>query len=609
MRTHECPVPCTVNGRQAGWVRARLGSVIKALSPIVSLTGLSIKARVERSALLPERSFANSVPLDLSKDFYPFGEQPRLNDAFYLTLPDEAAKPNATITISITPSHPAPVPIRPSADLCIAWEVWDGTTWQERLKSDVKTPGPETFTGSGSGTVKLTLPAQLAQRLINGVTGCWLRTRIMGGNYGTPLHAVVTNEDKTVTMEGGYGPPSLAALQLAYTAEQQQPVDLCYAYNNWTFVGLRAAFSQPGGPAVPLFTASAEKSPALYLGFNAALANRPMTLYVHVDAPRPGEVAQAMATARQALPPPPQVRWEYASAAQDWTPLGAVDETNAFANSGEVRFLGPADATRRRVCGQELFWLRARLDDGTPPRAPPATCGAHQHHLGHAGHDAPRRNAGVEHRGSTAGLPHAPGARLARPASERPGACPPLCQRAGGAAGAGRGRGHQQRAGRRRPRHDLGALARRGGFVRVRAAGPPLRYRVLESDGEIRFGDGQHGMIPPVGPQTIRMAYYRTGGGAQGNGQAAASHSSKPPSPLWLRVTNHAAAEGGADEETLAQVQERGPQALRHRGRAVTAQDIVGLAYEATPEVARAHVLTPRFDPIALGWLRPMRCR
>ena len=26
----------------------------------------------------------------------------------------------------------------------------------------------------------------------------------------------------------------------------------------------------------------------------------------------------------------------------------------------------------------------------------------------------------------------------------------------------------------------------------------------------------------------------------------------------------------------------------------------MGLAYEATPEVARAHVLTPRFDPIAL---------
>ena len=50
------------------------------------------------------------------------------------------------------------------------------------------------------------------------------------------------------------------------------------------------------------------------------------------------------------------------------------------------------------------------------------------------------------------------------------------------------------------------------------AFGPRDRHYVIDHlTGEIRFGDGQHGMIPPVGPQTIRMAYYRTGGGAQGN--------------------------------------------------------------------------------------------
>jgi predicted phage baseplate assembly protein len=51
-------------------------------------------------------------------------------------------------------------------------------------------------------------------------------------------------------------------------------------------------------------------------------------------------------------------------------------------------------------------------------------------------------------------------------------------------------------------------------------------------------------------------------------------------------VVNWRDAEGGADAETTDSMVERAPAQLRHRGRAVTAQDFEDLARAATPEVA-----------------------
>jgi predicted phage baseplate assembly protein len=70
-------------------------------------------------------------------------------------------------------------------------------------------------------------------------------------------------------------------------------------------------------------------------------------------------------------------------------------------------------------------------------------------------------------------------------------------------------------------------------------------------------------------------------------------------------VFNAAPAEGGADGETLTALLTRGPATIRHRGRAVTADDYAVLAREASPSVAVAQVLGGR-DPSGLpvpGWV------
>lgn len=121
--------------------------------------------------------------------------------------------------------------------------------------------------------------------------------------------------------------------------------------------------------------------------------------------------------------------------------------------------------------------------------------------------------------------------------------------------------------------------------------------------GTLRFGDGVRGRVPER-EMRVRLAYGRFGGGRAGNLPAGgltelgAARLVGPARALpALRVTQPLAAEGGEDAETLAQAEARIPTLLRHRERAVTADDYRALA-AATPgtDVGRVEVL-PRFKP------------
>jgi predicted phage baseplate assembly protein len=120
-------------------------------------------------------------------------------------------------------------------------------------------------------------------------------------------------------------------------------------------------------------------------------------------------------------------------------------------------------------------------------------------------------------------------------------------------------------------------------------SGPRDRHYVLDAlSGEIRFGNGRNGLIPPVGTGNIRLAYYRTGGGLLGNRAANSIIQLKTTVPYVDRVTNHEPAVGGAEAEDLDSLLQRAPRALRHRHRAVSLEDYEDLALLASPEVARA---------------------
>jgi hypothetical protein len=136
---------------------------------------------------------------------------------------------------------------------------------------------------------------------------------------------------------------------------------------------------------------------------------------------------------------------------------------------------------------------------------------------------------------------------------------------------------------------------RRGTLLHSLDDSQHYRVQVDGSDhGEIIFGDGKYGQIPPLG-STIR-ATYLIGGGATGNvGKGTITKVTSGVNPLPEVVTNPKAASGGADRETIAHARQQAPAVYRSLQRAVTPADYVALA-ENFPGILKAAVEAPGWN-------------
>lgn len=134
------------------------------------------------------------------------------------------------------------------------------------------------------------------------------------------------------------------------------------------------------------------------------------------------------------------------------------------------------------------------------------------------------------------------------------------------------------------------------------ASGPGDPHFVLDATtGVITFGNGVHGRIPGVNlaspTDNIVADRYRYGGGTSGNVPAASIIQLQTYVPSINSVTNYSAAQGGTDEESIAEAKLRAPMALKSNDRAVTDSDFEYMATQAPgANVVRAHAL-PLFHP------------
>jgi uncharacterized phage protein gp47/JayE len=173
------PVPRSIEGIAASWIKVQLNQPLPAgLSPLPSIQSIQASIRVERSDLLPDLAFNNTIPLDLTKDFYPFGETPHLNDAFYFASQEIFSKVGAIVTVNITLNDT--VPVNPTGNIQVAWEAWDGSAWQPLSVNSSNSASKFLQTGS----VTFTRPNSMGLREENGKKNYWIRVRIVGGNYG-----------------------------------------------------------------------------------------------------------------------------------------------------------------------------------------------------------------------------------------------------------------------------------------------------------------------------------------------------------------------------------------------------------------------------------------
>lgn len=599
--------------RARRWLRARIAAgsykapagyrppAVAALSiaygdlPRVS----SIQTRVGASAraLAPDLAAANQLVVDLSKDFFPFGERPRFNDTLYLASEEAFGRPGADVTLTIALTNPGDEKVTPlpavSNGAELAWEYWDreALAWKDLQETD----GSKAFTAD-KATVKFAVPPTAGPVEVNGERRSWLRVRLARGNYGTEAAytPVINPETKQPRRDANgliiyeftpasFRPPSIkqVTIDYAYTSAFT-PLDYALAENDFAVEELGA--DRGRAARTPFTPMQGGARPALYLGFRrpgaaSGFANRTTCLYVAVDDVLYGQSAgpgggRAMVT------------WEYWGG-DGWRRLGTRDETRGFTRRGLITFVGPEPFPARADFGlaEPLFWLRAVWESGgyaSPPRLSRVltntTWAAHRltivdEILG-ASNGEPGQRLQATHAPVLAGQvlevrePEQPsaGERAELLAEEGPGAVSVVP----GADG--------------RPAEIWVRWHETPDFY---GSGPRSRHYTLDRQtGEVRFGDGLHGLVPPRGRANIRLTRYTIGGGLAGNRPAGNLTRLKTTVPQVDRVTNPEPAGGGAEGEALEAVLRRGPRTLRHRDRAVAIADYEDLAILASPDVA-----------------------
>ena len=284
-----------------------------------------------------------------------------------------------------------------------------------------------------------------------------------------------------------------------------------------------------------------------------------------------------------------ELRYEYWNGT-GWAKLVAADGTDLLVRPGVVEFLGPADFAPSRQFGVNAYWIRGLLETGDDPPVQLRTLLLNTTIAANA----------VTSRNEVLGSSDASASQQFRTTRSPVLANPDLEVRESGPPAA----------------DELAALAAPGiATVTPAAAGssevwvrwvevtdfhgstPQDRHYILDHiAGQVRFGDGVEGRLPPRGVGNIRLARYQTGGGGARDLTAPPETivQLKTTVPYIDTVTNVEAAEGGVDAESNDALVARAPRAVRHGGRAVALEDYEDLARAASPQVARAKTVPLR---------------
>ncbi|MFN8451281.1 MAG: putative baseplate assembly protein [Anaerolineae bacterium] len=274
-----------------------------------------------------------------------------------------------------------------------------------------------------------------------------------------------------------------------------------------------------------------------------------------------GEAASADIV-RNPPPKPVTLVWEaFHADLQRWLPLTDDDKTYAFQREGYIYISAPprpVATTEPQLSPDPMFWLRCRLDSGNYPS-------------GHVPEiDFIRANV-VEVESLTTMRNELVGISEGRPSQRftlsripvQPNSLALVVRRSDTTPNPGDDDST--------PWEQVNDLLAQGRYARC--------YTLNATTGEIRFGDGINGLVPPAGLEIVAQS-YRYGGGRGSNVSASTivSLTSDANGAPSLTVTNERAAVGGKDEETVEEKMKQAPNQLRSRDRAVSAEDFQTLA-------------------------------
>jgi len=561
--------------------KARLSSPILAK---VEITGHAI---VEDAKI--DMAYFNGITVDLSKDFYPLGERPQFGDVLYLNSPVfTSSATDVTVNIKLTNpasgKHEPPIRrVNQNGMAKVQWEYWNGGRWESLKCSDTTQALTE------DGEVSFEIPEASQKALVNGLQGDWLRVRLTSGHYGV-------QESFQFNTQGGPGqgvnylgstlaPPAIAMISVSSSKKigPKPPSDII-THNDFVFETIDVDKDRIFTP----FQFEQYPVKALYFGFKAInkeiMSGRWLDLYIKIQQP----TDKIFYRGDQQFP---VVNWQCWNGS-NWEICKVKDDTLAFNVTNVISILIPESIASRgntsMSVDSSLYWLRAIWVSGEYQCKPLL-----QHILLNttlARHVLTHEN---EILGSGNGTPDQVFYSARSPIIDKPiveirePQLPGMAELAN--ITSDEGEGVIDAIQDKEVQKDQEIWVRWHGVNDFLESDSHDRHFVVEHlSGEIRFGNGLQGMLPPVGANNIRLRFYKTGGGKSGNKPINSIAQLRSSLPLIASVTNPEAAYGGQNMENWDSVYNRGSRQLRHRGLAITAEDYQDIAMNASPEVARA---------------------
>jgi hypothetical protein len=622
----------TVNGINAFWIR---GWLTEPLPPdpsqaLPEVESVRLSSVIEQplefkpawgvfevpNSFLPDQAFTDGTKVDLTKPFYPLGLQPQPGAAFYFSWEEAFSKPGARLTIfpilTATPQDVFDVAQEKMIlNHTLSWEYWNGREWSD-LKTYSNDPSkPEEKSPldfSRNEVFELTIPDDLERTKVNDQEGLWMRVRLVSGGFG--FKQKVTWFDARLNQESANEftyvitqPPALSDFRLGYTW-QYGPFhpERLLTYNDFQFEDRTYEARWPGSTFLP-FRRVNDVTPALYLGFDRKLPVDRLGLFCEIVEKRGETLGPAML-------------WEYWNGGA-WRELSVEDETRRLRLPGILSFIAAEDSQPLARFGTACHWLRGRLKEDGPPGEPTVT-GI----FPNAVWASQQRTLSDVSLGTSSGQPDQSFALNQTPvlagerievreltglranvewrilALEIAGGDPQVLRTLEellGREGTQLDITHGDlRLRRDRNKRVIEVWVRWQERLHLFFSGREDRHYVIDrARGRLFFGDGFQGKIPPAGA-TILAKQQRTGGGLVGNVAARTITQLLGGVPGVQAVFNLHAGEGGADGERLESFARRGPQSVRHRGRAIAPSDYETLAHEASPAVAVARAIPTR---------------
>ncbi len=632
-----------INGINSRWVFCRKDNTTK-ISILPSITEINISDPTEH--IKPDMGFYNDIPLDCTGKFSPFGIQPKLFDTLYIASKKAFSQYTEEVEIIFTVNFSK----KPDPDLTnleLSWEYWDGSLW--RPIKWIDTPDDRNKFGKNSvkgNGIKFKNLDNLQEVEVNGKANYWIRVRLVNGNYGKDEFVHVLESDdpedpdpnkkiaEHYEIKHNFNAPEISDFGIHYTSSTKRTfLHNCLAYNNLECRDFTEESKSSTG--FKPFISLPETNPILYFGFKDAFKKGNISIFFTIkDMDYPLKSRQKIKWTYWSKAPNlktnttgtkeiilasstgissgtellfeekigseiitetaivdflesdgkvtlnEKLNYKYTTNAvvSKRTNLEVTDNTEYLTTTGTLEFIGPPDQSKTQKFGIESYWLmgefikpgRKQLIKGIYPN----TVWAEQ-----------VETIKDEILGSGDG-------EINRSYSffRVPVISPEVWIRYEDIISENE-KNTPSAEDIKEIKDDAGKTIEtwvRWEIVEDFAdSGPRSRHCTIDNAmGTVQFGDGEHGMIPPIGKDNIK-ATYKTGGGVLGNVAVNEIKTLRSSIAGIDQITNHEPAEGGSDTELLSEIFERGPHVIKHRERAVTTEDFERIAKAASSYIAR----------------------